>query len=229
MCVQELANRKYRSEIDSTNPLSKQIVDVDCVHQSGKFVMMSLPKNLPSLFTIRFTAPADFTQGDVVVIRDKELPAMTPGMVNASTELYKAGAVMHCDIDMDREIAFFWQNGNGTVGGVLPNLSYDEQFAGYHDFDGSKVYRKAVMIDSVPSGASNQHYPIDIVNPKRIVRFEAYVDNGYGLYAGSHAAGTASYICTAVFPTSIEITTNNNTDWATRKLWVIFDYTCTDR
>lgn len=75
-------------------------------------------------------------------------------MVNASTGLYKAGAVMHCDIDMDRGLAFFWQGGDST-GMVIPNLSYDEQFAGFYDTDGKKVYVKTIELGQFPSSNSS--------------------------------------------------------------------------
>lgn len=133
MSVQELAMRNtgaFQNECSNKNPIADKIVDVDCVYADGKFTMLALPCPLPSIFTIRFTAPADYTQGDVIVIRGVEMPLRVPAMVSAASNLFRAGAVFHCDIDMDREIAFAWQNTGGGMDGSQPNISYDEQFAG---------------------------------------------------------------------------------------------------
>ena len=90
------------------------IVDVDCVYEDGKF-FMRLPPSLSNLVTLRFTAPADYSAGDVMVVKGREFPVRTPGMTAASSDIFKAGAVIHCDIDMDRGLAFFWQGGVQNV------------------------------------------------------------------------------------------------------------------
>lgn len=163
-----MATRKYNNKITQMKDPGQHIIDADCVFEDGGFVMKSLPANLPKLFTLRFTAPEDFTQGNVVVVNDKDLPVRTPGMVNASTGLFKAGTVMHCDIDMDRELAFFWQNG-GPMGGVMPNLSFDEQFAGFYDENGDKVYVRSVRLGNLPAQGQTKQVPHGIANIKSLV------------------------------------------------------------
>ncbi len=83
-----------------------RIIDVDCYFDSGKFFMRKMPGCLPRLFTIRFIAPDDYNTGDVIVVDDKELPICTPGMTSATSGLFKAGAVMLCNVDLDRKLAF---------------------------------------------------------------------------------------------------------------------------
>lgn len=83
-----------------------KIVDVNCTYKTGKFVLGVFPGSLPSLFTARFIAPADYAAGDVIVVRGKEMPVRTPGMAAAPSDIFKTGAVIHCDIDMDRELTF---------------------------------------------------------------------------------------------------------------------------
>ncbi len=236
-CAGDYSNRKYNNEGDYTNPLSHRIVDVDCVYEDGKFIMKTLPTNLPSLFTIRFTAPEDFTQGNVVVIHGKELPVRTPGMVSASSGLFAAGAVMHCDVDLDREIAFFWQNGNGAVGGVLPNLSYDEQFAGFYDVDGKPVYTKLIKgpILSTTLTRTYSDFNHNIENIKKVVRLEM---TGYlrGLYAfaNNHTlvwfspnGELLSYCSADVRGDQIRIESRG--PYADTPVYVQLYYTCTDR
>ncbi len=236
-CAGDYSNRKYLNEADSTNPLSHRIVDVDCVFEDGKFVMRSLPANLPSLFTIRFTAPEDFTQGNVVVIQGKELPVRTPGMVNASSGLFAAGAVMHCDVDLDRDIAFFWQNGNGAVGGVLPNLSFDEQFAGYCDYDGRKVYTKLVEGPELTRTTTRTYETIShgIASIARIVRIEmiGYVDDRYAFsnnYSPFWQNTSAGMVCNAnAVAGKEEITIEYRGPFDNGKTLIQLYYTCTDR
>lgn len=223
MSVQEMAMRNSRN-LNITDPAGRHILDADCLYENGKFILTSLPRNLPSLCTVRFTAPADYAQGDVVVVKGKELPVRTPGMVNASTGLYKAGAVMHCDIDMDREIAFFWQ-GAGTGGGVLPNLSYDEQFAGYYDLDGKKVYVKTIEIELFKgtSSAPTKTYPHAIPSVERIVEFKPRWRN-----FSNNVTNHANYVYYMADQENIYVRIKERDDSGIKALVTLY-YTCTDR
>lgn len=202
------------------------IVDVNCTHEEGRFVFCSLPGCLPSLFTARFIAPADYTAGDVVMVKGKELPVRTPGMSAATSDIFKAGAIIHCDIDLDRELAFFWL-GSGS-GVALPNLSYEEQFAGFYDVDGSKVYCKTIEIGTL---ASSSH-----TTPHNIPGFKAFIDAKFRRWnsggAGSGGEGnytTTKYLTYVVTPTSVIVETNQGASWQSLDHRITLYYTCTDR
>ncbi len=84
----------------------ESIIDAECLYDGGRFRMHRLPGCLPNVFTVRFIAPADFKAGDVVVVNNIEMPVKTPGMTDAGDGLFSAGAVLHCEIDLDRNLAF---------------------------------------------------------------------------------------------------------------------------
>lgn len=88
-----------------------RIIDVGCEYESGEFFLRGLPQCLPRLFTARFRAPADYAAGDVVVVLDDKLEVMTSRMEPAAEDLFKTGAVVRCDIDLDHGLAFFVQGG----------------------------------------------------------------------------------------------------------------------
>ncbi len=92
-----------------------RIIDAECCYTEGKFCMGRLPGCLPDLFTLRFTAPADFTSGDVVVVKKREYPLMTSQMELAGTGVFKAGAVLLCEIDRNRDIAFIRTGGDSCA------------------------------------------------------------------------------------------------------------------
>ncbi|MCC8179698.1 MAG: hypothetical protein LIP23_02120 [Planctomycetes bacterium] len=86
---------------------SDRIVDVECCYKDGVFYLGRLPSCLPALFTARFTAPQNFTVGDVFVVRDNECAPKTLAMEEPADKIFCAGAVVRCDIDMEREMIFF--------------------------------------------------------------------------------------------------------------------------
>ncbi len=89
----------------------ERIIHMDCEYRDGKFYMQYLPGCLPTVFTARFKAPADFTQGDTIVVKDAEMPVMTSQMEAASTGIFKTGVIMMCEIDLDRNLAFIRTGG----------------------------------------------------------------------------------------------------------------------
>ena len=89
------------------NPVSRHIIDADCEYEAGAFKMFCLPGRLPNLFTIRFTAPADFSAGDAITLKGRECAVKTRTMDEPGDGFFKAGAVVHCEIDMERDLAFF--------------------------------------------------------------------------------------------------------------------------
>ncbi|MCD7906807.1 MAG: hypothetical protein LUH04_03770 [Clostridium sp.] len=94
---------------------SPNIVDVDCLHESGRFILGTLPGCLPSLYTARFRAPVDYVAGDVIVVDEREYAVLTPQMEPAATNCFKSGAVVMCEIDRDRKYAFI-RAGGATSG-----------------------------------------------------------------------------------------------------------------
>ena len=226
--IEELATRTFNNRCDSTNLVGRHIIDADCIYDNGAFVLKSLPENLPVLFTLRFTAPADYTQGDVVAIDEQQFPVRTPGMASASTGLYKAGAVVHCDIDLERELAFFWL-GAGMSGGGVPNLSYDEQFAGFYDEEGDRVYVRTVLYGTMPNSAAvaRNH---NISNIKRIVNYNMATWNPqspHGAHCSNYYLSSGSYICVTANVDLVRCQVGG--DWRDHTLSVVMYYTCTDR
>ncbi len=96
--------------------LRDHIIDVDCEYQTGKYLLKRLPGCLPSVFTVRLEAPADYTAGDNIVVKDTELPVMTSRMEAAGTGIFRAGAILHCEIDLDRKLAFIITGGSAGSG-----------------------------------------------------------------------------------------------------------------
>ncbi len=92
-----------------------RIIDVDCDYENGRFYMRKLPGCLPRLFTIRFVAPADYSTGENIVVDKQEYPVLTSQMVSAETGIFKTGAVMLCEIDRDRDLAFIRTGGTSCA------------------------------------------------------------------------------------------------------------------
>ncbi len=202
-----------------------RIIDAECCYDGGKFFLGRLPACLPRLFTVRFTAPADYSAGDVIVVDDKELPVRTPGMTAATSGLFKAGAVMHCDVDMDRKMVFFWQNGGSTVGGVLPNLSYEEQFAGFYDESGDKVYVRSFDLGTI---ISPKVIPHNISNLKSVVddsfRWKTATTDNEHYWIGNRTG--SNHMIIAYSKTDIEVSSTTPREMIGL---VTLYYTCTDR
>lgn len=209
------------TECSERNPIAQKIIDADCTYQVGKFMLSYLPCPLPSLFTVRFTAPEDYAAGNVIVVKGKGLPVRTPGMVAATSDIFKAGAVIHCDIDLDRELAFFWQGGgNGTAPGVLPNQSTEEQFAGFYDIEGSKVYCKTFVNLVVGNFLANTAYnfPHNIPNFNKTINkiflLKSWIDSGHIWFVPNE--------------TNIRVHCHVATGYMTESQLTLY-YTCTDR
>ncbi len=202
-----------------------RIIDVDCEYADGKFKFRKLPSCLPELFTVRFKAPADFTEGDTIIVKEFEMPVTTPGMTTAPTGLFANGAIMHCDIDMDRKLAFIWQSAG--QGGMLPNLSYSEQFAGFLDWDGDKVYVKTVDCGQAIYSDTFTVFPHGIPNIKKVVRNEPLLfhSNG-GVITDNYYINSNDYFAAHGTPTAIGY--RNKVAQNAHLLSTLY-YTCTDR
>lgn len=206
---------------------SGSIVDVECIYEDGKFILSSFDACVPDLFTVRFRAPADYTAGDVIVFRKEELPVRTPGMATATTDIFKAGAIVHADIDLASRRAFVWMGG---AGGVLPNLSYEEQFAGYYDEEGRRVYMKTIDFGNIPTGTTQR--PHGIPNVKRIINliFCTYNPLNNPGHTSNYYVHANSYLTVMPSPALIECRAGG--DWSMsggNTLVARLHYTCTDR
>lgn len=199
-----------------------KIVNVYCTYDAGRFTLGGFPGCL-RLFTARFIAPADYTAGDVVVVKGRELPVRTPGMAAAASDIFKAGAVIHCDIDLDRELSFFWQGG-GNGGVVLSHLSFEEQFAGYYDEYGDKVYCKTIDLGVIPYN-NVKVVPHNISNLKSVVN-DSFRWNGNGHHYIGNRTGT---YYTIIEYTASNVTTSVNSPSAVIHALTTIYYTCTDR
>ncbi|MCD7898042.1 MAG: phage tail protein, partial [Planctomycetaceae bacterium] len=87
--------------------VAKQILDADCCYDNGVFSLMSLPCTLPPLFTVRFTAPADYTRGNTLAMKGRTFEFQTSDMKQGKEKHFAAGAVVQLMVDMERGMAFF--------------------------------------------------------------------------------------------------------------------------
>lgn len=210
------------------------IIDVDCYYDAGRFILARLPGCLPTLCTVRFVASADYAQGDVVVVKGKELVVRTPGMSAASSDIFRTGAVVLCDVDLDRDLAFFWL-GAGTQGGGLPNISETEQFAGFYDLDNQKVYVRTIVLDELSATDTSTVKTVDhnILNIKNIIKGHArFMQKSTILrtYQNNHANILSGAWNLVVYEKEkIYLYFRQVKDFANYDIRVTLYYTCTDR
>lgn len=112
MTVAEYSKRfQSLAKQNKANNVSRHIIDADCEYADGVFSFSALPSKLPLLFTARFTAPADFSAGDVFLIKGQEYAVKTSTMEEPDGKLFSADAVVQCDVDVERELLFFSRSG----------------------------------------------------------------------------------------------------------------------
>ena len=187
--------------------VAKHILDADCCHEEDAFALFSLPRQLPRLFTVRFTAPADFTPGDVFTLKGREFALKTRMMEDPSGSVFSAGAVVRLDIDMEQDLAFVTTGGTAQGGGVNfgntdplmdgtasagtstrvsredhrhPMLDYstEEQKTGRKWIDGKDIYYKTVEIVLPSNIASGVNTVVGNVG----TRLDTLVDADYVLH-----------------------------------------------
>ena len=129
---------------------TNHIIEADCVYENGCFVFSGLPVELPSRFNLRFTAPADYRLNDKLSVWNSEIALKTLQMTDAPELAFAERAIVCCAIDLKRKQAFISSGGGDTGGFKAPDISYEEQFAGFHDLDGRKVYVKTIELGNLP-------------------------------------------------------------------------------
>jgi len=75
-------------------------------YSSGFFIISGLPENLPDIFTVRFTAPADYFKGDRLRIGEQEMDILTTAMQVPSANAFLAGTVVSLDVSYINKQAF---------------------------------------------------------------------------------------------------------------------------
>ena len=88
---------------------------------------------------------------------------------------------------------------------VLPNLSYEEQFAGFCDWDGDRVYVKTVILGTTSSGATEitKLYPHSIPDIKACIDMKILCTQQstapYNLYTSNLCINNAGTIFSCCF------------------------------
>ncbi len=155
-----------------------RIYDAECCYEQGKFCMGRLPSCLPKLFTLRFTAPAEYNAGDVLVVDKQEYPVFTSQMEAAGAGIFKAGAVMLCEIDRDRDIAFIR---TGSAAGTDSNVNFQSSGLTYYiDPQG----------DDSPNNPGGQDSPFKTLAAAGRAAWQSIVMNPLGTLTFSFNPGT---------------------------------------
>lgn len=84
-----------------------------CTYSSGVFTLSGLPDNLPDIFTVRFKAPADFSEGDTLSINALPYALFMPNQQPAQAGAFAANAVVSLNIDLATGKAFLAGGGGG--------------------------------------------------------------------------------------------------------------------
>lgn len=178
----------------SCNPLSRHIIDADCKREAGIFRLFSLPRELPELCTVRFTAPDAYASGDKIVVDGRQLAVVMQNMTAAGAGAFEEGAVVQADLDLKRDLAFLG-GGGASLAGSSPDMSYNEQPAGFRDLNGNTVYVRTIDL-----GLIDRNYNIDvphgIADIKDVVRanFRVYNKNIRSIFFDSYWVAATNHL-----------------------------------
>lgn len=119
----------------------------------------------------------------------------------------------------------------GSAEGKHPDLSYEEQFAGYCDVDGKKVYCKVFDWSDFPLTESSSKKPHNIPNIFRIIKIDSVA-----MHPNSTVTGTSYH---PELYSRVGCTDNNQNlqlyhhwpdkKWENYTFRIVLYYTCTDR
>jgi hypothetical protein len=104
--IRELSARNAFNNRSCCGDAGAGIYDAACFYEDGAFRLFCLPCCLPEIFTVRFTAPADFTAGSAFVIDGTAYAATRLDMDAAEDGAFAAGAVVTAEVDTCRKIIF---------------------------------------------------------------------------------------------------------------------------
>ncbi len=119
--------------------------------------------------------------------------------------------------------------GVGGGAATLPDLSFDEQYAGYHHWDGRKVYCKTIQFGQLPSNAASSK-PHGIPNIDWVLKREyiAHRPAPNVLFENeNYYIDTTGSIYVSAQQDTISTRTHGN--WSGIELFVTVYYTCKDR
>ncbi len=112
---------------------------------------------------------------------------------------------------------------NSGNNGSRPDYSLTEQYAGYHDYDGSKVYMKTIELGAMPN-KTVKLVPHGISSLKKVLHDEWTWGGNGGWYIGNrHSAATV------IEYTLDSVRIGSSADVSTAQGVVTLYYTCTDR
>jgi len=113
---------------------------------------------------------------------------------------------------------------------VLPDLSYEEQFAGYHDIDGNKVYVKTIDLGSLPTtNGATKAISVSDLNIKRMVNNVFYWIGTSNVYIGNTAHHSVNSLALYYNHVTKEITVMARGSFGPLTGTVTIYYTRTDR
>ena len=208
--------------------ISRHILDAGCYYEEGAFTLSFLPRRLPELFTARFTPSVDFTEGDVFIIKGRRFTVKTRTMEEPAGKLFSAGAVVQCDIDMERNLAFVAPGGEAQAGGLnlgsaLPEMNGTASAGSstnasrgdhVHPSDTSRLALSGgIMTGSIAWAGSNAQIEGGSLtgewiaqtptssSPATAIATKEYVDNNLGMFPNWNMATDISQNNPAFFPT----------------------------
>ncbi len=117
--------------------------------------------------------------------------------------------------------------GDGVA--TLPDLSYEEQYAGYHDYDGFKVYVKDIELGAAPSTTTNRSIPHNIPSVRSIVKHESTLTDGSGGKYCGNIYSPGDHIRFHVSKEAVWVASVGNWQTSNYKMAIRIYYTCTDR
>lgn len=117
--------------------------------------------------------------------------------------------------------------GNAFVPQFLPDLSYQEQYAGYHNIDGNKVYCKTIDFGTLGAAGSYTR-PHNIENFKDAIAVSIKRINPSAAAAVFGNVSDTSQSCAfSVSRTGINV--NHTSVYTGHPVLITIHYTCTDR
>lgn len=152
-------------------PVQYRLNDCSASYSGGCFMLSGLPTELPSKFTVRFTAPAPYSTGEHLSIGDIQLALVDYTQSALSANAWKSGALVALDIDYIGAKAYLAASGSTVVNFTLTTAAWTGSAVPYTQ----TVSVAGVTADSSPGIGFQRNY-----TP---AQFAAYVDSGVAVYS----------------------------------------------